>query len=204
MAAQPAPILHLVGDALVNENGEIIPKEIAKLLEEIAALKVDKKMLRRDITVKNRKIAELERDVIEERLNYPRRGEIERVGVYWHRKCRPEDWARPVRKVQPLAPVRFDAVRGILEIERLIIDVDPETGKTKKRREPFYTAEDFKTAIDGAAFDPFRTQRKNGSWQTHNDLELICRSAKHFDEFIAKAPVRAPVVAPEPETRDNP
>lgn len=185
MAALPARKLHLVGNDLVDdETGEVVPKEVASLLEQVEALKVDKKMLRRDITAKNRRLAELERNKVEERLHYERRAEIERVATYWHRKCRAEDYARPVPKVQPMAPDRFDAVRGILEIERII--VDEETGK--KRRESFYSPEDFKRAIDGASFDPFKTQRKNGSWQTHDDLELICRSSKHFDEFIQKAP----------------
>lgn len=188
MAALPERKLHLVGQDLVDENGEIVPPEVGRLREQLEALKVDKKMLRRDITTKNRVINELQRNKVEERLNYERRAEIERIGVYWHRKCRAEDYAKPVHKVQPMTPDRFDAVRAILEIERIVIEVDEVTGRTKKRREPFYSPEDFKRAIDGAAFDPFRTKRKNGTWQTHDDLELICRSSKHFDEFIAKAP----------------
>jgi hypothetical protein len=104
---------------------------------------------------------------------------VERIATYWHKKCRGGD-----KRVNPMAPVRFDAVRGLLDQEQIV--VDEETGK--RRREPMYTLEQFKAAIDGAFFDPFVTTRKNGSQQRHDDLELVCRSSKHFEEFIAKAP----------------
>jgi hypothetical protein len=69
-----------------------------------------------------------------------------------------------------------------------------------------FTVEDFKVAlprlkehddemcrhaIDGAAFDPFVTQRKNGSQKRHDDWELIMRKGK-FEEFCNKAPWHLP------------
>lgn len=190
-----APNLHLVGDALVNENGEIVPREVAKLQDEVEKLKIDLKMAQRDVKAKNRRLAELERDRARERLDHPRYADIERVARYWHRKCR-EGSAR----VNPMSPDRFDAIACVLEQERIVVDADTR----KKRREPMYTLEDCKAAVDGAHFDHFSKQRKNGSWQHYDDLELIFRDGKRFEEFRDRAPVRAPVVAPEPETRDNP
>jgi hypothetical protein len=174
-AQEPRPALHVVGG-----TGEVVEhKETADLLAQIEKLKGDLKMAQRDVKAKNRRIMELERDKARERLQYERRADVERIATYWHKKCRGGD-----KRVNPMAPVRFDAVRGLLDQEQIV--VDEETGK--RRREPMYTLEQFKAAIDGAFFDPFVTTRKNGSQQRHDDLELVCRSSKHFEEFIAKAP----------------
>lgn len=43
-------------------------------------------------------------------------------------------------------------------------------------------------AIEGAAFDPFITQRKNGSAKRHDGWELIFRDAGKFEEFVNRAP----------------
>jgi hypothetical protein len=43
-------------------------------------------------------------------------------------------------------------------------------------------------AVAGAAFDAFRTQRRNGSWKRHDDLDLIFRSRSKFQEFCNRAP----------------
>lgn len=43
-------------------------------------------------------------------------------------------------------------------------------------------------AIDGAAFDPFVTRRKNGSPKRHDGVDLIFRSADKFEEFCNRAP----------------
>jgi hypothetical protein len=44
-------------------------------------------------------------------------------------------------------------------------------------------------AIEGAAFDPFETTRKNGSVKRHDDWELIFRDRKHFEDFCNRAPL---------------
>jgi hypothetical protein len=43
-------------------------------------------------------------------------------------------------------------------------------------------------AIDGAAFDPFETIRKNGSRKKHDGWHLIFRDADKFEDFANRAP----------------
>lgn len=47
-------------------------------------------------------------------------------------------------------------------------------------------------AIDGAAFDPFTTRRKNGSTKRHDGWELIFRDDAKFEEFANRAPRHTP------------
>lgn len=48
-------------------------------------------------------------------------------------------------------------------------------------------------AIDGAAFDPYVTRRKNGRPQRHDGWELIFRrGGEKFTEFCNRAPVHLP------------
>lgn len=57
--------------------------------------------------------------------------------------------------------------------------------------EPFLKAdgaEMCKRAIDGAAFDPFVTTRRNGSKKRHDGWELIFRDRGKFEEFACRAP----------------
>jgi hypothetical protein len=176
VSAQPARHLRVVGESVIDEGGFVLSP--AEMLEEITKLKTDLKMAQRDVRTKNRKIAELERDKVQERLDYERRGEVERVARYWWRRCRAGD-----RKVHYMSPDRFDAVRELMDMERLVV-VDG-----KKRKEPVYSMEDFKRAIDGAWFDCFESKRRNGSTVRYDDLTLICRSAAKFEEFIQKAPM---------------
>jgi hypothetical protein len=178
MAAAQEPARHL---RAVDENtGEVFatPKE-QELQALVDKLTQDRKNLEKDLRAKRRRITELERDKVKERMGYERRDDVKRIATYWHKKCRGGD-----KRCNPMSPDRFDAVRGLLDQEQIV--VDEETGQ--RRREPMYTLEQFKAAIDGAAFDAFVTTRKNGSQQRHDDLELIARSSKHFEEFIAKAP----------------
>lgn len=177
-AQDPGPGLHLVGG-----TGEVVEHlEDAKLLARIEKLDGDLKAAEKDLRSKRRMITELQRNKVQERLQYERYKDVERIATYWHKRCRGGS-----ARCNPMSPDRFDAVRGLLDQERIV--VDEETGK--KRREPMYTLDQFKAAIDGAFFDCFVTKRKNGSVQRHDDLELIARSSKHFEEFIAKAPRRA-------------
>lgn len=44
-------------------------------------------------------------------------------------------------------------------------------------------------AIDGAAFDPFTTRRKNGSVKRHDDWALIFRDDAKFEEMCNRAPL---------------
>lgn len=185
MSAQPAPSRHL---HLVNEDGEVVPSsKLEELQEQLEKLKVDLKMAQRDVKAKNRRIAELEANKIAERLNYERRGDVERILKYWWRKCRN---ANP--RVQYMSPDRFDLIRELLDSEETIIEQIPGKKRAVKRREPRNRLEDFKAAIDGAHFDGYSKPRKNGSVVTYDDITTICKSQASFDEHIKKAPGRKP------------
>lgn len=183
VSALPQRHLHVVSDRVADDNGEVVTPEA--LVAEIEKLRTDLKMAQRDVRTKNRRISELERDRVRERLEHPDRELILRVCSYWHRKCRGGD-----PRVKPDTPDRFDAVAALVEMEHIVKD---EQGR--RRRERVYPPEAFKEAIDGARFDHFAKPRKNGSMQHYDDLELICRSAARFDEFRARAP-RVSVPAP--------
>jgi hypothetical protein len=43
-------------------------------------------------------------------------------------------------------------------------------------------------AIEGAAFDAFTTERKNGTLKRHDDWELIFRNADKLEDFVKRAP----------------
>ena len=44
-------------------------------------------------------------------------------------------------------------------------------------------------AIDGAAFDPYVTRRKNGTTKRHDDWGLIFRDQDKFENFANRAPI---------------
>lgn len=57
--------------------------------------------------------------------------------------------------------------------------------------EPFLKSDGMdlcRRAIDGAAFDPFVTTRRNGSKKRHDGWELVFRDRSKFEEFVNKAP----------------
>lgn len=180
MSAQPVGHLRLVR---TDDDGEIIglvdSDALTTLEAELEKAKLDLKMAQRDVKAKNRRIAELERHKARERLEHPRYSDAVRVAKYWWRKCRAGN-----ARINYKSPDRLDAVLALMEIEEIIVDADTK----KRRREPHYAMVDFKAAIDGAAFDHFCKARKNGSEQHYDDLELICRTAAKFDEFVARAP----------------
>lgn len=186
-----APARHLRVIEVDDDVGEVLPVEQHRAVEQLEAenakLRDELKMAHRDIDAKNRRILEMERDRAAERLEYERYADVERIATYWHRKCRPGDYARAKPRINPMSPERFDAVRGILDQERLIA----VPGKKRRQRVLAYTLEDCKLAIDGAAFDHFVKKRKNGSERHFDDLELIFRDGKHFEEFRDCAPRRA-------------
>lgn len=47
-------------------------------------------------------------------------------------------------------------------------------------------------AVDGAAYDPYVTARKNGSKQRHDGWDLIFKGRKQFEEFCNRAPREQP------------
>lgn len=162
--------LHVAYD---SESGEVIPEapEILKLRQDLANAE-------RELRRHRRRITELERDAAQERLDYDRRDDVERIALYWWRKCRRSD-----KRVNPVSAIRFDAVRLLLESTRI------EVVNGKRIRVPAYELIAFKEAIDGAAYDHYSKQRKNGSDVHYDDLELICRDGKHFEEFRSRRPL---------------
>jgi hypothetical protein len=187
VSAQPARHLRLI-DA---ETGELVQSDVHAELEE---LRTKFKMSQRDVAAKNLRIAALEADKARDRLDHPRYQDAVRVARYWWRKCKAGNG-----RVHYMAPTRLDAVLALMDLEELV----PVPGKRRRERRPVYTMAHFKAAIDGAAFDCFETKRRNGSTAKFDDLELICRSAGKFDEFIAKAPYPLEV-AERALMRDNP
>lgn len=182
MSAQPATHLRLV--RVNDEIGEVeyLDSHALEALEaELEKLRVDVKMAQRDVKSKNRRIAELERDLIRERLEHPDREFIKKVGIYWWRKCRGKDY-NGRRRINPMSPDRFDAVAALAEMQEL------KTVDGKRVRCWKYEAQHFKAAIDGAAFDPFTPVAKNGVKQPQNDLEQICRNVSKFEASFKKAP----------------
>lgn len=174
MSAEPAPLRRLV--AVDQDTGEAVSTEVARLQERISILEQNLRDAEKDLRTKRAQITKLRKDKIAERLEYARRDDVDRVHSYWNRKLGHQ---------RALTADRFDAVRGILEETHIeVVDGKPVKVET-------YELSDFKAAIDGAAFDPFTTKRKNGTTHRHDDLSLICRDGKTFEGFIARAPVHA-------------
>lgn len=189
MSAQPARHLRLI--EVDDETGEISHVEsgaLAKLETELVNLQKERDQLKlkfkdaeKDLAAKRRTIGELKRNKVEERLQHPDRKLIVRIADYWHRKCKSGD-----HRINPLSPARFDALAALVEMEvTRTIEVD---GRRRRRKVRRYDMHHFKAAIDGCAFDHYVKQRKNGSDQHFDDLELICRDSKQFEEFIARCP----------------
>jgi hypothetical protein len=63
-----------------------------------------------------------------------------------------------------------------------------------------YTAEQLCRAIDGCRASPWH-RGANDRNRIYDDLELICRDAKHVDDFIREHAERA---APAPSTQETP
>lgn len=188
MSAEPARS-HLRLIRVDDDTGEARPVESQALEEleaELVKLRGDRKNLERDLRMYRRRAAELERDRIRERLEHPDREFIKRVCVYWHRRCRTKDYDGP-RRIDPLAPNRFDAVAALAEMER-IETYEDRNGRTRRRRTWRYTAEVFKAAIDGGEFDPFETTHRNGKVERHNDLAQLCKDTTRFERAAEKAP----------------
>jgi hypothetical protein len=179
-----APASHLRLIRVDDDTGEVEPvesRELEAMEAELNKLRVDVKMAQRDVRSKNRRIAELERDKVRERLEHPDREFIKRVCKYWHRKSRKGN-----NRIDPLAPHRFDAVAALAEMEKIVIvEVD---GRRRRERRWRYEAEVFKAAIDGNEFDPFESTHKNGKVDRHNDLEQTCRDVTRFERAAEKAP----------------
>jgi hypothetical protein len=158
MAANPAPDLRLVRP----DTGEVIETECDRcevIGHELAETADQLQGAEREIRAWRRRYANLKRDVEAEAKAHPRWDEAREVFDYWREKCR-----HPNSK---LNAERFNLVEPYLRADGL---------------------EMCKRAIDGAAFDPFITARRNGSKKRHDGWELIFRDRGKFEEFVNKAP----------------
>lgn len=166
------PLRRLV--AVDADSGEVINPEVVRLQEQVEALQAALKEAEADLVTKRSQITRLKRDKAEERTKYPRREDVVRVHAYWQKRLGTK---------KALTADRFDAIKGMLEETRLEI-VDQRAQKVHA----FEFPEDFKAAIDGAWFDPFTKQMKNGKVQKFDDLALIFRDGKTMQSFIDRAP----------------
>jgi hypothetical protein len=172
VSAEPAPLRRLV--AVDSDTGEAVSAEVAALQARLASAEETIKDLEKDLRVKRAQLTKRNKDLIKERLEYGRRDDVKRIHSYWQRK---------LGNSKALTADRFDAVKGMLEERRYEI-VD---GKAKKIP-AFRWPEDFKLAVDGAAFDPMTKPMRNGKVQKFDDLELIFRDGSHMQSFIDRAP----------------
>jgi len=173
VAEAARPLLHLVRDQIVSdEDGEILgPADILARLRQAEAERdaavTQVQMLERDLQGKRLRIAHLEADEDAKREDHERREDIERVWRYWQKRCN-----------HPRAQLdnpTFFAIAALMKLGG-------------KRTPEFKWPDDYKAAIDGAAYDAFEVRRRNGTVKRHDDLGLIFRDAAHMREFIAKAP----------------
>lgn len=180
MSARPARHLQLVD----TNTGEIVEsQELGAMQHELEELRTKFKMAQRDVAAKNLRIANLEADKARERLDYERYEDVKRIATYWHRKCRAGS-----KRVNPMSPDRFDAVRGILEQQEIVYVEVPGRKKPARKYVPKYSMAECKAAVDGAHFDHYVSKRRNGSEQHYDDLELIFRSGAKFEEFRDRCP----------------
>lgn len=121
--------------------------------------------LTRDVRAEHLRFENLKRDKAVEAREHPLWPRAIEVFKHWKEKCK--------HPRCEFGPGRFEEIRPFLERH----DVDT-----------------CKLAVEGAAFDPFVTTRKNGSKKRHDGWGLIFRNAEpdKFEEFVNKAPRRAP------------
>lgn len=94
-----------------------------------------------------------------------------------------------------LLPERTDSISGaeaVFQHWKRVMQKNDRTAFDEKRRRAVeralsklgYTASDLCAAIEGCAASPFHHGRVNGGGILYDDLELICRDAKHIEQFI--------------------
>lgn len=114
-------------------------------------------------------IANLKREREAEALKHQLWPRAKRIHDYWREECK-----HPRSKFDADA---FELARVILESEASNHRGDYDAAEAMMKR-----------AIDGAAFDPFTTTRKNGSTKRHDGFDLIFRNRTKFEEFVNRAP----------------
>ncbi len=152
--------MQLVVDA---ETGEVIEPDCAdckRKNDEIAGLE-------RDLRGWAVRYAELKRDRDTEAREHPMWKVGKALFTEWKGAC-----GHPRTQ---WTPERFWQVERFLTGGRF--------GATAEER-----CEWIRRAIAGAAFDAYRTQRRNGTMKAHNDWSQIFATEDRFREFICRAP----------------
>lgn len=149
-----------------SATGEVLEREASReeLWERVVELEGLLRDAERDLRGKRTRIRFLEAQLQDDRVEYDRKDEVQSIFDEWRTVCR-----HPKSR---LTPDRFDAIRGLLEVTK------PQP----------YPREAFSAAIAGAAFDPYTRVRKNGTVQIFDDVEMVMRSGKSFEEFCKRAP----------------
>ncbi|HZL17756.1 MAG TPA: hypothetical protein VFG23_08425 [Polyangia bacterium] len=150
----------------VSADGELVGRmpSLTEALERIVTLQGQLADIERERRGERARVRNLMAQIHNDRGTYERRAEVEEITREWRGVC-----GHPKAR---LTDDRFDAVRALLEVTK------PEP----------YSRESFSLAFAGAAHDPYVTTRKNGSRQKHDDLALVCRDGKTFEEFQKRAP----------------
>lgn len=120
--------------------------------------------LTRDIRGWRHRYGELKRDKAKEACEHPLWEEAGKAFRHWQKVCRHE--------------------RSGFQSDRFWL-VEPYLKERKK-----YGLEMVMRAIDGAAFDPYITTRKNGTKKKHDDWELIFKHSGKVEEFANRAPIK--------------
>ena len=153
-----APAQHL--RVVDTDTGEIIEHD-PNACPHCVPLLDQIKGLQRDIRGWAQRFAELKRDKEAEAKAHADWPLAVRLFEYWQQKCNHPGSGWTVD--------RFEAIQPFLR---------------HKKYGPVACVR----AIDGAAFAPFTTQRKNGSTKRHDDWGLIFREADRLEDFANRAP----------------
>lgn len=173
MSADPQRHLQVVvdtgtGEILHSVDGENACPQCAEHLETIAALETEKRGWRT-------RYQNLKRDKDAEARNHKLFPQAQEVFDYWRKATSKRVGAdgEKIPRRSKFTPARFRQVEPFL-------------------RE--YGVEACLLAIDGAAFDPYITQHKNGTKNVHDDFGLIFRESEpeKFERFCNKAPLDSP------------
>lgn len=153
MSAEPS--LRLVGCA----ECERLRAENEKVRKQRDALTVDLENAHVDLTVKRRRITQLENELAKERRLDPMHATAFQIFEFWSKHCHPQAHT-------------FSADREKAVLARLN-DKKPGT------KEPAYSPRYICEAILGAKHDAYVDPKG----KRHDDLELICRSGRKLEDF---------------------
>lgn len=146
-----------------DEEGQVREDECVscrKKNDEIAGLE-------RDIRGWAVRYAELKRDRDRDAREHPLWPVAKAIFVEWKRLCR--------HPRSPWTPDRFWQIEPYLTNAKYAPELPGRIALCRR-------------AVAGAAYDAYKTTRRNGSTKHHNDWDLVFRSSSKFEEFANRAP----------------